>query len=97
MNHGKHGRHGKTTLYFRGVRVFRGFNNKYAHSGISVENRSNGGAWEFLGNYTQKPSYDDRPVAILDTPETRDYRIRWRDKDKANGEFSAVQSVVVGG
>ena len=25
INHGKHGRHGKTTLYFRIVRVFHGF------------------------------------------------------------------------
>ena len=70
---------------------------KYGHQGIAIESRSNGGDWGLLGHYTQKPVYDDRPLAGPGTPESRDYRMRWWDKDEANGEWSAVQTVLVGG
>ncbi len=70
---------------------------KYGHQGVAIETRSNGGEWGLLGHYTQKPVYDDRPLAVPGTPESRDYRMRWWDKDEANGEWSAVQTVLVGG
>jgi hypothetical protein len=80
----------------KGVRVRLDYT-KYGHDGINVESRVNGGPWLLLGSYTQKPAYDDRPPATPGTPETRDYRLRWWDKDEANGEYSAVQTVLVGG
>jgi hypothetical protein len=30
-------------------------------------------------------------------PNLRCYRLRWWDKDESNGEYSAVQTVLVGG
>ena len=70
---------------------------KYGHQGVAIESRSNLGEWGLLGHFTQKPVYDDRPLAVPGTPESRDYRMRWWDKDEANGEWSAVQTVLVGG
>ncbi|MCX7111368.1 MAG: hypothetical protein NTX45_14820 [Proteobacteria bacterium] len=70
---------------------------KYGHQGVAIESRSNGGAWESLAIVTQKPTYDDRPLAVPGIPESHDYRMRWWDKDEANGEWSAVQTVLVGG
>ncbi len=70
---------------------------KYGHQGIAIESRSNGGPRESLAIVTQKPTYDYRPLAAPGTPENRNYRMRWWDKDEANGERSAVQTVLVGG
>jgi hypothetical protein len=49
---------------------------QYGHQGVAIESRSNGGEWGLLGHYTQKPVYDDRPLAVPGTPESRDYRMR---------------------
>ena len=67
------------------------------HQGFTIESCSNNGEWALLGRYTQKPTYDDSPLAVPDTPESRDYRMRWWDKDESHGEWSAVQTVLVGG
>jgi hypothetical protein len=69
---------------------------KYGHDGVSVECRRNGGAWEVIGIAMVKPWYDERPLLVADTPEVREYRLRWWDKGEANGEYSAVQKVTVG-
>jgi hypothetical protein len=70
--------------------------NKYGHDGVAVESRVNGGAWQVLGVFTQRPAYDESPLAAAGVPETRDYRLRWVDKDVSNGEYSAIVSAVVG-
>ncbi len=41
---------------------------KYGHQGVAIETRINGGEWGLLGHYTQKPVYDDRPLAVPGTP-----------------------------
>lgn len=69
---------------------------KYGHDGVAIDSRVAGGAWQFLASATQKPTYDERPLATPQVPEIRDYRLRWWDKDQANGEWSAVQTVLVG-
>ena len=69
---------------------------KYGHGGVAVESRINNGLWLPLDHYTQKTIYDERPLTIPGTPESRDYRMRWWDKDQAHGEWSAVQTVLVG-
>ena len=79
----------------QGSRVRLDFS-KYGHGGIAIESRINNGLWLPLDHFTQKTVYDERPLAIPGTPESRDYRMRWWDKDQANGEWSAVQTVLVG-
>jgi hypothetical protein len=43
-----------------------------------------------------KPWHDERALLVANTPEVREYRLRWCDKDKVSGTFSPVQKVVVG-
>lgn len=69
---------------------------KYGHDGIWIESRINGGDWAFLAIDTVKPYLDQRPLSPGNSHETREYRLRWWDKSKANGEWSGVQKVVVG-
>ena len=69
---------------------------KYGHDGVHIESRRNGGDWEFLAINNVKPHLDTRPLLVANTPETREYRIRYWDKGEANGEYSAVQRVTVG-
>ena len=70
---------------------------KYEHEGIWIESRINGvGDWVFLAVNTIKLYYDERPLALGNTHETREYRVRWWDKSVAHGEWSAVQQVVIG-
>ena len=69
---------------------------KYRHDGVSVECRRNDGAWETLGVAMIKPWYDERPLLIENSPESREYRLRWWDSGTANGELTPVQKVTVG-
>ena len=78
-----------------GQRVALNFN-KYGHDGVLIESRINGGEWTFLAIDTLKPYYDERSLAEGKTHETREYRLRWWDKSVANGEWSTVQSVLLG-
>lgn len=66
---------------------------KYGHDGVWVESSRGVGDWEFLAIDTVKPYLDERPLL---TPGTREYRLRWWDKGEANGDWSPVQSVMVG-
>ncbi|MDD5035424.1 MAG: hypothetical protein PHE55_11780 [Methylococcaceae bacterium] len=70
---------------------------KYGHDGVWIECRINGGDWAFLAIDTMKPYLDERPLASGNTHETREYRLRWWDKDEPHGEWTAVQKVVLGG
>ena len=69
---------------------------KYGHDGVSIECRRNGGSWEPLGIAMQKPWYDERPLLVGSSPESREYRLRWWDNGIANGELTPVQIVTVG-
>ena len=78
-----------------GVRVKLTFT-KYGHDGVSIECRRNDGSWEIIGIAMQKPWYDERPLLVANTPESREYRLRWWDKGSVNGELTPVQRVTVG-
>ncbi|WP_295445823.1 hypothetical protein [uncultured Thiodictyon sp.] len=69
---------------------------KFGHHGIVGEYRVNGGPWLPLGHFNQKTIYDDRPLTVPGTPESRDYRLRWLHKDEGHGDWSAIQTVLVG-
>jgi len=69
---------------------------KYGHDGVSIECRRNDGGWEIIGIAMQKPWYDERPLLVANSPETREYRLRWWDKGSVNGELTPVQKVTVG-
>jgi hypothetical protein len=69
---------------------------KFGHGAVLVESRINAGPWLPLGHFTQKPIRDRRPLASPGVPETRDYRLRWWDKDQAHGDWSIVYTVLVG-
>jgi hypothetical protein len=69
---------------------------KYGHDGVYIECRRNDGSWEVLGVAMVKPWYDERPLLVANTPESREYRLRWWDKGSANGEQTPVQKVTVG-
>ncbi|WP_295440615.1 hypothetical protein [uncultured Thiodictyon sp.] len=69
---------------------------KFGHGGVLVDCRINAGPWLPLGHFTQKTICDSRPLAIPGVPETRDYRLRWCHKDQAHGDWSIVQTALVG-
>ena len=68
---------------------------KFNHQGVHIESRRNNGAWEFLGVDTEKPYQDERPLLVANAPEVREYRLRFWDKGKPNGDWSPVQKVTV--
>lgn len=70
---------------------------KYGHDGVYIESRVNGGAWEFLAIDTKTPYLDDEPLAVAHAPETREYRMRFWDSGDANGDWTDVAKVMVGG
>ncbi|WP_295441864.1 hypothetical protein [uncultured Thiodictyon sp.] len=70
---------------------------KHGHGGVAVECRINAGPWLLLGHFTRGTIYDKRPVAVSGTPEVREYRLCWWDKDEQSGEWSVVLTVLVGG
>jgi len=69
---------------------------KYGHDGVSIECRRNDGSWEIIGIAMQKPWYDERSLLIANSPESREYRLRWWDRGSVNGELTPVQRVTVG-
>lgn len=68
---------------------------KYAHTGIYIETRRGGGAWEFLGIDTVSPYMDERPLLVSTAPEVREYRMSFWDKGTQNGEWTDVAKVTV--
>ena len=69
---------------------------KYGHDAVSIESRRNNGDWENLAIAMQKPWYVNRPLLVPNTPEVREYRLRWCDKDQLGEIFSPVQKVTIG-
>ncbi|WP_295392628.1 hypothetical protein [uncultured Thiodictyon sp.] len=57
---------------------------KFGHGGVLVDNRINAGPWLPLGHFTQETISNDRPLASPGVPESREYRLRWWDKDQAH-------------
>lgn len=53
-------------------------------------------AWTVPARAWIVPARDDRALVADGTPESRDYRLRWWDKDEAHGDWSLVQTVLVG-
>ncbi len=43
-----------------------------------------------------KPYLDERPLAPGSAHETREYRLRWWDKDEPHGEWAPAQKAVLG-
>lgn len=65
------------------------------HGGVYIESRLYNGTWQFLAIDNAKPHIDDRPLQTPNTPEVREYRMRWWDKGEAHGEWSPVQTITV--
>jgi len=68
---------------------------KGSHSGVLVQGRRPGeDGWSDLGRDNYSPYVDGRPPLKLGTSETREFRMRYFDKDTEVGEWSDVVSVV---
>ena len=78
-----------------GVQVVRIAFFKYGHTGVVIESRRNGGAWEMLAIDTESPYMDERALLTPGTPEVREYRARYWDKGTPNGDWTAVEKVTV--
>ena len=68
---------------------------KYGHTGVFIETRRGGGAWETLGIDTESPYDDERPLLSPTTPEVREYRMRFWDKGTPNGDWTDVAKTTV--
>ncbi len=69
---------------------------KYGRTGVHIESRRGGGAWEFLAIDTESPYLDERPLLTASVPEQREYRMRFWHKGNPTGEWTDVQIVTVG-
>ena len=69
---------------------------KHQHDGVYIDCRRNTGPWEFIAIAMLKPYYDERALLDSDLSEIREYRLRWWDKSVAHGEWSNIQSVLLG-
>lgn len=49
-----------------------------------------------FGADSRPPYTGNRPLLVPGTAETREYRVRYRDKGAPNGNFTAVIKVTVG-
>jgi hypothetical protein len=68
---------------------------KYGHMGVYLESRRGNGGWEFLAIDTESPYDDERPLLAANTPEVREYRMRFWDKGTPNGDWTDVVKVTV--
>jgi len=68
---------------------------KGRHSGVVIQGKRAGESdWSDLGKDNYSPYVDGRPPLTAGTSETRQYRMRYLDKDNEVGEWSDVVSVV---
>jgi hypothetical protein len=68
---------------------------KRRHSGVVIQCKRPGDLdWITLGQDNYSPYVDGRPPVTAGTSETRQYRMRYFDKDTEVGEWSDVVSVV---
>jgi hypothetical protein len=68
---------------------------KYGRTGVYIESRRNGGAWEFLASPVVSPHVDARPLLAANTPEIREYRMRSWEKGVPTGDWTDVAKVTV--
>lgn len=69
---------------------------KHGHSGAFIESRRGGGDWEKLAISMTHLHEDKRPLLVPGQPEVREYRLRFWDNDKPNGDWTDVAAVTVG-
>ncbi|MCB1276873.1 hypothetical protein [Prosthecobacter sp.] len=69
---------------------------KHGHDGALIETRRGGGDWEELAISMKHLHEDERPLLVPGQPERRDYRLRFWDKGKPNGDWTDVATVTVG-
>ncbi len=71
----------------------------HEHDGVAIESQRQGDAGGFspLGNDTNSPYVDSRPVKVPGTPEWRDYRACWWDNSTPTMQFGPVLRVIVNG
>jgi len=68
---------------------------KKRHSGVVIQGKQPGDTdWVDLGQDNYSPYVDGRPPVTVGASETREYRMRYLDKDNEVGEWSDVVSVV---
>lgn len=70
---------------------------KFGHEGVYIQWRQNNGAWALRSINPNSSYYDSVPLLVANTPETREYRMKFWDNGKPNGEWSEVAKVTVGG
>jgi len=69
---------------------------KHGHDGAFIESRRGGGDWEKLAISMTHLCEDKRPLLVPGQPELRDYRLRFWDDGKPNGDWTDVATVTVG-
>jgi hypothetical protein len=69
---------------------------KHGHDGVFIETRRGGGDWEKLAISMKHLHEDKRPLLVPGQPELREYRLRFWDNGKPNGDWTDVATVTVG-
>lgn len=69
---------------------------KHGHLGVWIEGTRGKGLWEFVGVDTASPYLDERALLAPGVPEVREYRLRYWDKGKPNGDWTGVVTITVG-
>lgn len=69
---------------------------KHDHDGAYIESRRGDGDWEKLAVSMKHLFEDERPLLVSGQPELRDYRLRFWDNGKPNGDWTDVATVTVG-
>lgn len=69
---------------------------KHDHDGAFIESRRGGGGWEKLAISVTHLHEDTRPLLVPGQPEVREYRLRFWDDGKPNGDWTDVTAVTVG-
>ena len=68
---------------------------KYGRTGVYIESRRNGGAWEFLASPVHSPFTDARVLLAAGAPEIREYRMRYLVGNVPTGDWTDVAKVTV--
>lgn len=68
---------------------------KDGHQGIILETRRGGSAWEELAIATKSPYLDERPLLVPTQAEVREYRARFWDDGRGNGDWCDVARVTI--
>jgi hypothetical protein len=69
---------------------------KHGHYAALIQSRRGDGDWEDLAISARNLHEDTRPLLVPGQPELRDYRLRFWDDGKPNGEWTDVTTVTVG-